>query len=90
MNNPQTWQVITTRRAERKIRRLPKDLIKRLRKAIDALGDNPRPPGYKKLTGTDLYRIRVGSWRIIYTIEDDQLIVLVVTIAPRGSAYRNL
>jgi len=90
MNDSQIWQVITTRKAERRIRRLPKDLIKRLRKAIDALGDNPRPPGYKKLVGMDLYRIRVGNWRVIYTIEDDQLIVLVVTVAPRGSAYRNL
>lgn len=90
MNDSPTWQVIVTNKAERRLRRLPKELIKRLREAIVALGFDPRPPGYKKLVGTDLYRVRVGKWRIIYSIEDDQLIVLVVTIAPRRDAYRNL
>ncbi len=89
MSKPPTWQVITTRKAERTLRRLPKNLLQRLRKAIDALEHNPRPRGYKKLTGSDYYRIRVGGWRIIYTIKDDKLIVLVLTVAPRGSAYRN-
>ncbi|MCH8290889.1 type II toxin-antitoxin system RelE/ParE family toxin [Candidatus Poribacteria bacterium] len=38
----------------------------------------------------NLYRIRVGEWRISYAIEDDKLIILILEIAPRGSAYRNL
>jgi len=90
MSDSPIWQVIVTRKAERRMRRLPRNLIKRLQKAIDSLGDDPRPPGYKKLIGEELYRIRVGNWRVIYAIEDDQLIVLVVTVAPRGSAYRNV
>jgi mRNA interferase RelE/StbE len=90
MNEFPQWKVIVSRKAERSLRRLPKDLLQRLRQAIDGLATNPRPTGYKKLAGSDFYRIRVGDWRIIYTIEDDQLIVLIVTISPRGSAYRDL
>ena len=90
MNEPPQWQVIVSRKAERSLRRLPKNLLQRLGQAIDGLAINPRPTGHKKLVGSDFYRIRVGDWRIIYTIEDDQLIVLIVTISPRGSAYRDL
>lgn len=85
------WQVLLQRRAEKELRRLDKPMRERIRLAIRQLADNPRPPGYKKLAGYDnLYRLRVGDWRISYAIEDDRLIVLVVEIAPRGRAYRRL
>jgi mRNA interferase RelE/StbE len=90
MSESVQWQVIISRKAERALRPLPKDLLQRLRQAIDELGSNPRPIGYTKLAGSDFYRIRVGEWRIVYAIEDEQLIVLVVTVAPRGSVYRDL
>jgi mRNA interferase RelE/StbE len=71
--------------------RLPKDLLRRIAAAIDALALDPRPSGCKKLAGKyDHFRVRVGDWRIIYTIEDDVLVVTVVEIAPRGDAYRHL
>ncbi len=83
------WQVIITRKAERTLKRLPQDVVRRLSAAIDALADDPRHAGSQKLVGfDDLYRIRVGDWRIIYTIEDDKLLVLVLTVAPRGQAYK--
>ncbi|OQA43738.1 MAG: Plasmid stabilization system protein [Chloroflexi bacterium ADurb.Bin325] len=84
------WTVILERQPERLLRRLPRDLLQRLDAAILALGENPRPPGCKRLRGHDLYRVRVGDWRITYAIEDDRLIVLVVEVAPRGGAYRDL
>jgi mRNA interferase RelE/StbE len=53
--------------------------------------NNPRPNGNKKLKGyKNLWRIRVGEWRIIYAIEDERLIVLVVELAPWGQAYKDL
>ena len=53
-------------------------------KAALSLGENPRPDGYIKLKGADhLFRVRVGSYRIIYTIHDDKLIVLVLEIGSR-------
>jgi mRNA interferase RelE/StbE len=85
------WQVIIHRKAERVLKRLDRDLLVRIRQAIRGLANEPRPPGYKKLTGYDnLFRIRVGDWRIIYAIEDDRLIILILEISPRGGAYRNL
>jgi mRNA interferase RelE/StbE len=90
MSESVQWQVIVSRKAERALRRLPQDLLQRLRQAIRELGLNPRPVGYKKLVGSDFCRIRVGDWRIVYTIEEEKLIVLVVTVAPRGSVYKDL
>ena len=88
---PGPYRVEIERSAERIMKRLPRDVLRRLRIAIKALGADPRPHGHKKLSGYEnLYRIRVGQWRISYAIEDDQLIVLVIEIAPRGGAYRNL
>ena len=52
------------------------------------LADDPRPVGVKKLHGQDRYRIRVGDYRVIYQIEDEVLLVLVVEIAHRREVYR--
>jgi mRNA interferase RelE/StbE len=57
---------------------------------IQALAENPRPQGCKKLSGSERYRIRQGSYRIIYAIEDEDLIVYVVKIGDRKSVYRAL
>ena len=86
----EAWRVIILRAPKKIIARLPKDLRERLEQAIDNLALDPRPKGCKMLVGYDLYRIRVGDWRIIYAIEDDKLIVLVVDVSPRADAYRNL
>jgi len=86
-----TWQVIIHRRAEKVLQRLPKDILQRIRSAIRELSSEPRPEGCKKLAGYDnLYRIRVGEWRVSYAVEKDRLIILVLEISPRGGAYRNL
>ena len=85
------WQVIIHRKAERVLKRLDGDMLERIRQAIRGLASEPRPIGYKKLIGYENpYRVRVGDWRIIYAIEDKQVVVLVLGIAPRGGAYRNL
>jgi len=54
-----------------------------------SLGENPRPDGYIKLIGlNNLFRIRIGPYRIIYTVEDDRLIVLVLEIGDRKDVYK--
>jgi mRNA interferase RelE/StbE len=59
--------------------------------AIENLAKNPRPSGVKKLAGLEeLYRIRCGDYRIVYTVQDEKLLVLVVRIAHRKDVYRNL
>ena len=76
-------------RAERAFRKLSPDVQRRLDPAILALADNPRPPGCLKLSGADsLWRIRVGDYRIVYSIHDDRLLVLVVRVAHRKDVYR--
>ena len=85
------YQVQVHKSAVKLLSRLPKDLVRRITTAIDGLAVDPRPPGCKKLAGKyDHYRIRVGDWRITYTIENDLLVVTIIEVAPRGDAYRNL
>jgi len=85
------YRILISKSARKILEKLPKNLLSRISKAIDGLAGNPRPEGCKKLEGYDnLYRIPVGEWRISYAIEDDQLIVLVIEVAPRGGAYRTL
>ncbi len=57
-------------------------------KRINSLSVNPRPPGCKKLTGQNKYRIRHGDYRIIYTIIDNELIIWVVKVGHRKDVYR--
>lgn len=59
----------------------------RIRGAIALLGENPRPPGAKALHGRNGLRVRVGNYRIIYTIDDDVLVVAVVTLGHRRDVY---
>lgn len=63
---------------------------RRIVSRIQALAENPRPDGCKRLSGSERYRIRQGSYRIVYSIEDKQLVVYVVKIADRKSVYRTL
>jgi mRNA interferase RelE/StbE len=91
MTEPGGWKLIIHRKAEKALKRLNGSTLDRLRLAIRELKNDPRPQGYKKIVGYDnLYRIRVGEWRIIYAIEDDQLIILVLEVGLRGSIYREL
>jgi mRNA interferase RelE/StbE len=64
-------------------------LYRRLRAAIDALEQEARPAGCVKLAGLpDLYRIRVGDYRIIYRVKETELVVLVLSIGHRREVYR--
>jgi len=76
--------------ALKELSRLPKAIVKKTEKAIDALAKEPRPVGVKKLKGIeeDLYRIRVGDYRIIYSIEDEIKIIDILKIGHRKEIYR--
>ena len=84
------WQVILHRRAQKIIRRMDSDVRARILASLHGLTSEPRPTGVKKLVGYEnLFRVRVGDWRIIYAIQDNKLIVLVLEISTRGGAYRD-
>jgi mRNA interferase RelE/StbE len=83
------FRVEFTRPALKALADLPQKVQERIAPRIDALAVDPRPRGVEKLEGEDdLYRIRVGDYRVIYTIQDDRLIVVVVRVANRRDAYR--
>lgn len=70
------------------MRRFPQSLIVRIRERFVALGDNPFPPGSKKMEGYDHhYRIRVGPYRIIYRVDTAVRIVSIVRVANRSKVY---
>ncbi|MEM1081707.1 MAG: type II toxin-antitoxin system RelE/ParE family toxin [Pseudomonadota bacterium] len=62
----------------------------RVAQCIQSLADNPRPPGCKTLSGSERYRLRQGAYRIIYAIEDAELVVYVIKIGDRKQVYRGL
>ena len=83
------YRVFLLRAAERDLRRLPARLHDRIIKAIQELGDEPRPSGCRKLSGSDHdWRIRVGDYRIIYEIDDATLEVRVNRVRHRREVYR--
>lgn len=70
---------------------MPKHVLRRVDAAILALADNPHPLGSKKLRGVEhLYRIRVGDFRVVYSVEDEPMVILVVHIGNRRDIYRSL
>jgi len=75
--------------ASREIRKLSKRVQSGIIVALEALAVDPRPHGVRKLTAADdLYRVRVGDYRVIYQVRDEDLLVLVVKVAHRRDAYR--
>ena len=68
--------------------KVPKKDVKRIMAAIESLGTDPRPPQSKKLSGQERFRLRQGNHRILYSIEDDKLIVCVVNVGDRREVYR--
>ena len=87
-----TYRLVFTRAAKKDLARISaRAMRRRLIRAIEALAENPRPSGAKKLrSAPTIWRIRLGDWRVCYSIEDDQLLVLVLTAARRGNVYERL
>jgi mRNA interferase RelE/StbE len=76
--------------AEREMARLDPEVRRRIDRRILALAEDPRPPGVKALSGpSGGLRVRVGDWRIVYRIEDERLIVLIVRVGNRREVYRS-
>lgn len=85
------YRVSLTPGAQRALRRLDRPVLRRILDALDALALDPRPHGAKALQGGEgLLRIRVGDYRIVYAVQDDQLLVLVATLGHRREVYRKL
>lgn len=75
--------------AERDLRRMPRNTAKRIRSKLVALAEDPfaRNRNVKKLSGRDAWRLRIGDWRALYTLDTENQIISIMVIRPRGSAY---
>lgn len=74
--------------AARELRKLPREVQLKVATTLDKLSEAPRPHGVKKLIGSeDLYRVRVGDYRIVYAIRDALLLVIVMRVRHRSDAY---
>ena len=72
----------------KELKKIPKNDLRRILSRIDKLGDNPRPTGCEKLASMELYRIRQGKYRIVYSIQENELTVWVIKIGHRKDVYR--
>ena len=82
------YTVLIERYAQKQIMKLNREDIPGIKKIIASLADNPRPSGCKKLKGEPAWRIRTGNYRIIYEIDDDKVIVTVISVGHRKDVYR--
>jgi mRNA interferase RelE/StbE len=83
------YSVIYQGPAEAVLRKLPREAQARILRKVDQLAGNPFPPGTEKLNAArDLWRIRIGDYRVIYTVERKELLVLVLKVGHRREIYR--
>jgi len=84
-----TYQVEIAPAAKRQIKKLAQPIQKLIIERLEELATDPRPPGVLKMEGEEsFYRVRVGDYRIIYEIQDQALLIVVVKVGHRGDVYR--
>jgi mRNA interferase RelE/StbE len=83
------YEIVFSRSARKELEALPAIVIRKILNKIEALTANPRPPGCEKLKGSEnLWRIRSGDYRIIYSIEDKTKLLDIIFVRNRKDAYR--
>ena len=85
------YQVLLRRAAQRQLDKLVKEDYTAVDRAISVLEDEPRPRGVKKLSESGLWRVRVGRYRVVYSINDEKRLVVLVRVAWRAEdTYKGL
>ena len=83
------YQIDWRSSARRELRDLPPRVIARIVDVVAGLRDDPRPTGCRKLRGSErTFRIRIGQYRVVYEVQDDRLIVLIIRVRHRRDVYR--
>ena len=83
-----SYRIYIEKSAQKTLSKIPVSDQDKIIETIKNFSANPRPPGVKKLSNRDAWRIRIGNYRIIYEIEDNRLIVIVINIGHRKDIYR--
>ena len=83
------YQVVFTKQVVRMLRKLPRNTAHLIREKINEIATDPYAVhnNVTKLVGRPGYRLRVGDWRVIYELQDKQLVMLVMKVGPRGDIY---
>jgi mRNA interferase RelE/StbE len=85
------YSVQTKSSLKKDVRKIPDEFLKKIYREIETLAENPYGEGVRKIKGSEeLYRIRVGDYRVIYEIDDKEKKLLIVYIRNRKDAYRGL
>jgi len=82
------YEIVFKKSVSKDLKKIPKKDVLKILTVIRSLAENPRPPQVKKLSGQERYRMRQGDFRILYSIEDDVLVITVVKVGNRRDVYR--
>jgi mRNA interferase RelE/StbE len=82
------YKILIKPSAIKELNKIPKKYLPKITDIIQALSIVPRPPGCEKLSAQNAYRIRQGVYRIVYTIEDDNLIIVIIKVGHRRDVYK--
>lgn len=84
------YKIIFTKQAYKSLRRIPRDVVVRIRKKLDQIAEDPfaQHGSVTKLQNRPGFRLQVGDWRVIYDVQNDELIILVLKVGSRGDIYR--
>jgi len=84
-----SYRIFILKRAQKELAKVIGKDFDRIKRAIFELANNPRPPGCRKLTGRDGWRIRVGKYRVIYEIDEKEEVVIILHIGHRKDIYKS-
>ena len=84
------YKIAFTKQAYKSLRRIPKNVVDRIRKKLDQIAEDPfaTHPNVSKLQNRPGYRVRIGDWRVIYDIRNEELVIMVLKVGSRGDIYR--
>ena len=84
------YKIAYTKEAARSLLRMPRNTATLIREKLETIAADPYAdhPNAKKLQGREGYRLRVGDWRVIYKLQNEQLLIIVMKVAPRGDVYK--
>ncbi len=83
-----SYRIIIRKSVSKYMKRIPEKDVQRILNAVKALMEDPRPPQSKRLSGEEKYRLRCGVYRVLYEIQDEELVVCVVRVRHRKNVYR--
>ena len=84
------YRILFTKSADKALRKMPRDIARQIRERLDHIAEDPyaKHPNVTRLQNRPAYRLQLGDWRVIYEIEGEELVVLVLRIGIRGEVYR--